>query len=64
MTKQNFVIRAFQLSLPELNYGTQSFLISLFANRIPNRQSSIQIKISFIFVKQPEITFHLTLFGF
>lgn len=34
MTKQNFVIRAFQLSLPELNYGTQSFF------NFPFRQSN------------------------
>lgn len=34
MTKQNFVIRAFQLSLPELNYSTQSFF------NFPFRQSN------------------------
>lgn len=68
MTKQNFVIRAFQLSLPELNYGTQSFF------NFPFRQSNTKSsefdsnkkfsQASFIFVKQPEITFYLTLFGF
>lgn len=52
MTKQNFVIRAFQLSLPELIYGTQSFFNFPFhqsntkSSEFDSNKSSVKLVLS------------------